>query len=333
MRSRNRNFAILLAATALSAHVAAQSATYKAPRTGDGHPDLQGVWNFSSDVPLERPPAFADKKFFTREELEAQKAGRTRALETVAKFVPVEAIGLDWLDHAAQLENLRTSLVMYPENGRVPALVEGVRRVPGVEDFIAALSQPGGGPPPALLTMFGAGKKDGIEDFSSSERCLADGNTGPPLMPGFDYNYVQIIQAKEQVVLLTEALHHARIVPLDGKRHVGETLRGWSGDSRGRWDGETLVIETTNFNRRTRSFAGAGNSYNKVVTERFTRISRNVLEYEATVVDPKTFQDKVVMTLPMAKVDGGRIFETACHEGNYSVPNTLSAARKLELDR
>jgi hypothetical protein len=124
-------------------------------------------------------------------------------------------------------------------------------------------------------------------------------------------------------------MHHARIVTLDGWPRLGDTLRSWHGDSRGWWDGETLVVETRNFNHRTQSFAGAGNSHEKVVTERFTRVAPNALAYEATIVDPKTFQDKIVMAYPMAKV-GAMIYESACHEGNYSMRNMLSAARKEE---
>ena len=148
---------------------------------------------------------------------------------------------------------------------------------------------------------------------------------------GFDNNYVHVIQAKDHVVLLTESFHHARIVPLDGRPQLGERLRSWFGDSRGHWEGETLVIETGNFNDRTRSFAGAGTSHDKAVTERFTRVSANALEYEATIVDAKTFQDKIVLSLPMAKSDS-RIYEVACHEGNYSMFNMLSGARKAEQE-
>jgi hypothetical protein len=326
---RNGCFLFLIALTTVAASVAGPEPKYKAPRTEYGQPDFRGVWNFSSDVPLERPSAFADTKFFTREELAQQKTAKEKALDTVAKFAPVEAVGLAWLDYAARIENLRTSLISYPENGRLPTLVEGVRRVPGVEDFIAALSEAKGGPPPALLAMFGAGKKDGPEDFGSSDRCL--GSAGVPFTGGLDNNYIQVIQAKDHVVLLTEPLHHARIVPLDGRPQLGERLRSWSGDSRGHWEGEILVIETRNFNNRTRSFAGAGTSHDKAVTERFTRISTNALEYEATIVDPKTFQDKIVLSFPMAKSDS-RIYEVACHEGNYSMFNMLSGARTEERE-
>jgi hypothetical protein len=286
------------------------------------------VWNFSSDVPLERPSAFADKNVWTREELEAQKAAKAKAFAMIAKMVPVEDVSLSWLDYAALIEDLRTSLITYPEDGRVPKLVEGVRRVPGPAEIFAALIDAKGPPPAALLSsILAGGTKDGPEDFSSAERCLYGGAT--PLTPDLDNNYVHVIQAKDHVVLLTE--HNAKIVPLDGRPHVSEKLRSWSGDSRGRWEGDTLVIETRNFNRRTRSFAGAGNSLEKVVTERVTRVSKNQLEYEATIVDPKTFQDKILLSFPMAKVDG-RIYEAACHEGNYSMSNILAGARAEEQE-
>jgi hypothetical protein len=319
----------VLVLTAVAAHPAWAQGRYKAPRTENGQPDLQGVWNFSSDVPLERPVAFADRKTFTREELRQQAAAKSNALSMVSKFAPVEAVSLTWLDYEAQVENLRTSLITYPENGRLPPLVEGLRRLPGVEDIIALLSDPKATIPPGLLAAFGGGRKDGPEDLSPSDRCL--GGAGPPFVAGFDNNYVQIIQAKNDVVLLTEPWHHARIVPLDGRPPLAERLRSWSGDSRGHWDGDTLVVETRSFNNRTRSFAGAGTSVDKVVTERFTRASAKSIDYEATIVDAKTFQDKIVLSFPMAKSDS-RIFEVTCHEGNYSMSNILSAARKEEQD-
>jgi hypothetical protein len=327
----NRNWSLLLALvlTAAGVSAAGPEAKYKTPRTADGKPDLQGLWNFSSDVPLERPLSVADKKLFTREELEAQKARKQRALETISKFAPVEAVGLAWLDYTGQIENLRTSLITYPDNGRLPKLVDGVRRAPGVEDIIAALSDPKGTFPPELASFLAGGKRDGHEDLSQSERCLGGANL--PLAPSFDNNYLQIVQSRDSVAFLTEVVHHARIVPLDGRPYLRETFRSWSGDSRGHWEGDTLVVETRNFSRRVRSFAGAGTATDKVVTERFTRTAGNVLEYEATVVDPKTFTDKVVVSFPLAKIDG-RIYEVGCHEGNYSVPNILSGARLDERE-
>jgi hypothetical protein len=308
--------------TAVGASAAGPEPKYKAPRNEYGQPDLQGVWNFNSDVPLERPKAFADRKFFTREELEQQKAAREKNLDGIAKLAPVEVADKRWLDYAGRVENLRTSLIIYPDDGRVPPLVEGVQRVGGLAAVIRGGDVPGSRP---VRFAFGGIGKDGPEDRGMSERCL--GGPDPPLTPGVDGNYVQILQTKNHVVLLAE--NGARIVELDGRPHVGAQLRTWSGDSRGHWEGETLVIETRNFNGLVQSFDDAGTSYDKIVTERLTRVSGNALAYEATLLDPKTFQDKIVLSFPMALVDT-RIYESACHEGNYSMFMTLAGARKEE---
>jgi hypothetical protein len=317
---------LILAAASLSA--AGPEAKYKSPRTADGQPDLQGVWNFTSGVPLQRPAAFADRKLFTKEEFDKRYASFRGALSAVARFAPVEAIGLDWIDSALHVEDLRTSLITYPENGRLPALVEGVTRMPDVEDFLAALSDPKSAPPGLLnmLAAFGAGKKDSHADLGPSERCLLAPLV--PIVPGLGDNYLQIVQSKDQVALRMDGFR--RVVSLDGKALVGERLRSSTGVSRGHWEGDTLVVETRNFDNRSSSFAGAGRSREKVVTERFTR-TRNGLEYAATVVDPKTFQDRVELSFPLARVDA-LIYESACHEGNYSVPNILSAARAADRE-
>ena len=330
MTHRRWSLVFLLVFTTVAASAAGPEPKYRAPRTADGHPDLQGVWNFATGVPLQRPAAFADKKFFTQEEFDKQRDAMRNALGAIAKFAPVENVGLDWIDSKVLVQDLRTSLITYPENGRVPKLLEGVRRVPGVEDFIAILSDSKGGPNPSLLSLlasFGGGKKEGHEDFGMSERCLFGPTT--PLLPGLGDNYVQILQGKDHVVLLTDETR--RMIALDSRPLPGTRLRSWSGESRGHWEGETLVVETRHLNGRTPSFNGAGTSRDRVVTERFTRGSRNGLEYEATIVDPKTFEDKIVLSFPMARVEA-RLYESACHEGNYSLSNTLSAARKDEQD-
>src|SRR5262245_38451195 len=244
---------LLAAVTAGGASAIAQDTKYKAPRTEAGLPDLRGVWNFSSNVPLERPTKLGDKELFPLDESEKRKGASDNALRSIATFAAVEDVGLAWLDHAARVEDLRTSLITYPENGRLPQLVEGVQRLPGPEAVIAALTD-GEAPPPAFLESFGRGKRDGPEDFPPSERCLFAAQV--PLVPQLDGNYVQILQASDHVILLTDATH--RIVPLDGKPHLPEQLRSWSGDARGHWQGDTLVVESMNFNNRTRSFAGAG---------------------------------------------------------------------------
>ena len=315
---------LLIAAAAASA--SAQTSRYKAPRNEYGQPDLQGVWNFSSDVPLERAKAYADKKFFTREELEKQAVARDASLDQIAKLAPVEVFDRDHLDYRAQVENLRTSLIIYPENGRLPQLLPGVERT----NLLQAINDVKGTRPVRFL--FGGIGKDAPEDRGLAERCIATASMRAPYTPGFDSNYVQIFQNTTHVVLLgTGAVDAPRIVPLDARPHLGERLRSWSGDSRGHWDGDTLVIETRNFNGRMQSFADAGTSHGLTVTERFTRVSDRVMEYEATVVDPKTFQDKVVVAFPMGRADT-HMYESACHEGNYSMPLTLSGARKEEQD-
>lgn len=311
---------------ALTASAVASQSTYAPPRNTFGQPDLEGVWNFSSDVPLERPPAFADKIFFSREELQTQNAIREQNLDSIGKLAPVEIVDRTWLDYQAQIENLRTSLVVYPENGRLPPLVDGVQRIGGVAAFLDDIK---GARPVRFL--FGGIGKEAPEDRGLAERCIAGSNTAPPFVPGFDANYVQIFQTNDHVLLLADTITSARRVPLDKRPPLGDTLRSWSGDSRGHWDGDTLVVTTSNFNGRSQSLNDAGTSYDKVVTERFTRVSATALQYEATIVDSKTFRDRIVLAFPMARVDAG-IYETACHEGNYSMRAMLGGARRAEQE-
>jgi hypothetical protein len=320
----------LIVATAV-ASAAGQEAKYRAPRTESGRPDLQGVWNFNTGVPLQRPAALSDKKVLTKEEFAARRAAMLAVLKSIGKIAPVEDVGLDWMDGTLHVDDLRTSLITFPENGRLPATLEGVRKMPQIDDFIALLAD-GKGPPPAalgaLLAMFTGGKKDSYTDFMMSERCLFDAPV--PLVPQLDDNYVQIVQSPDHLVLITD--FNRRIITLDGKPPVGNAIRSWPGISRGHWEGETLVVETRNFNEKPPSFAGAGNSADKVVTERFTRTGSNRIDVSATIVDAKTFKDRIELSFPMALVDA-RIYEGACHEGNYSMRNALSASRKADAEK
>jgi len=318
-------FRVTVVLMAVAAHAAAAASGYKAPRTEYGRPDLQGVWNYSSDVPLERPKELADRKYVTGEERAKQNAAREASFERLLN-TGVGAHDKFWLDYESQIEDLRTSLITYPENGRLPKLVDGVQRVGG---FAAVFNDVKG----ALPVRFFSGGigKDGPEDRGLFERCLAGSNTGPPFTPGGDNNYMQIVQTRDYVVLVAEHIHDARIVPLDGRPHADAAVRSWSGDSRGRWEGESLVVETTNFSDLTQSFNDTGTGRGKIVTERFTRISDKALEYEATIVDPQTYQDTIVLSFPMARSDG-RVFEFACHENNYSLSMILSGARAAERE-
>jgi len=327
---RRHLLVFLIVATAV-ASAAAQEGKYRAPRTETGRPDLQGVWSFNTGVPLQRPAAVADKKVLTKEEFESRRAAMLNALKSIGKIAPVEDVGFDWMDGRLHVEDLRTSLITYPENGRLPATLDGVRKMPQVDDFIALIAD-GKGPPPAalgaLLAMFTGGKKDSYTDFMMSERCLFDAPV--PLVPQIDDNYVQIVQSPDHLVLISD--FYRRIIGLDGKPQVGDAIRSWAGVSRGRWEGETLVVETRNFSDKPPSFAGAGNARDKVVTERFTRTGSNRIDVSATIVDAKTFKDRIELSFPMALVDAS-IYEGACHEGNYSMRNSLAAARQADAQK
>ena len=305
---------------------------YRAPRTESGHPDLQGVWNFNTNIPLQRPAAYADKPFFTKEDVDKRRSEIKNGLAAIAKFAPIEAVGLDWFDNTVLIEDLRSSLITYPANGRLPALVAGVRRLPNIEDVVTLLGDPKGSKiSPQQLSAFAAaflgGRKDSHRDFNMMERCLIGINV--PLVPELADNYVQIVQSGDSVALVTD--FDRRIIAVDGKPPIGDNVRSWAGISRGRWEGDTLVVVTTNFDGRAPSLAGAGNSRDKVVTERFTRTAANVMQYAATVGYPKTFQDRVELSFAMAMADE-RIYEGACHEGNYSLRNSLLAARQQDAE-
>lgn len=319
---------LVVAAGAVSAQSPATK--YRAPRTEGGRPDLQGVWNFNTAVPMQRPTSVAGKKFFTKEEFDARAKNLRGVFGLISTFAPVEAIGLDWMDGTLHVDDLRTSLITYPADGRLPAALEGVKRMPQIEDFFSALADSKGPlnlPPSfgALLAAFQGGKKDSYSDFMPSERCLFDAFV--PMVPQLDDNYVQIIQGPESVALISDFWR--RTIALDGKPHPADTHRTWTGSSRGRWEGDTLVVETRNFNDRLPSFAGVGSGKDKVVTERFTRIAPNTIEYAATVVDPKSFKDRIELSFPLALVNA-QIHEAACHEHNYSMRNSLSAARMAD---
>lgn len=310
---------IFLVLFALAGTVQAQD--YQPPRTEWGQPDLQGVWNFASFIPMTRPRMFGDREFMTKEE-----AARLPELSE-AQYAAINAAGVGgyntfWMESAGRGDNLRTSLITYPKNGQLPATVEGVDIQTG------GLGPDFNGIRPVRATVGGIGK-DGPEDRGLSERCIVGFNSGPPFTPSMYNNNVQIIQNKDHVVVINEMIHDARIVPIDGRPHVDDDIRLWTGDSRGYWDGDTLVIETRNFSDMTQSFSVFGNAHDKVLTERFTRVDDYTVDYEFTVDDPATFTDKIVARVPMAKVDG-QMYEYACHEGNYGMVNILRGERMSE---
>jgi len=303
---------------------------YVAPRTEAGQPDLRGVWNYGSDTPFERPAQFKDREFLTPEEAAAaakQIRDRSAQLEAGDAGTPIDPTGgynQFWMDYFGQGANLRTSLVIDPPDGRVPPVQSGVK----VEN--GGLGPDTNGVRPVRFRVGGV-RKDGPEDRGLSERCLMGFSSGPPFVPSLYNNIVQIFQTKTHAVILTEMIHDARIVPLDGRPALDAELTQWSGDSRGRWEGETLVVETRNFTDKTTSFRGAGTAKNLQLTERFTRVGPDRVDYQFTINDPTTYTKPFTALIPMVRAEG-ELYEYACHEGNYGLANILSGARQDERD-
>ena len=301
------------------------SERYAGPITEWGHPDLQGVWNFSSSVPMQRPPEFGRRQFLTEEEV--SKGIRHFELGAGADVVPPNRFGIESYYNDIRVDNsgrdgrVRTSHIIYPLNGQMPPRIDGVDRIPG--GLIPIV-----GNRPVRFVVGGIGR-NGPEDRGLSERCIVGFNQGPPFTPSLYNNHIQIIQNKDHVVIMTEMIHDARIVKLRPLEPLSDSIGLWSGDSIGRWEGNTLVVETKNFNGRTQSFDGFGTSKDKLLTERFTRIAPQVVSYEFTIEDPSTFVDKLTAIIPMSKVSA-QLYEYACHEGNYGMANMLRAARRRD---
>ena len=313
---------------ALASPILFAQSDYQVPRTEYDQPNLQGVWNFASHTPVQRNESLGDREYFTTEENEENRELSVSTFEARAEshFDGVGGYNSFWYERAAIGYDLRTSLITYPENGRIPPAIEGafMQRGGVSEDF------PSERP---VRFVVGGIAKDGPEDRGLSERCIVGFNSGPPFMPSSYNNNVQLIQHQDHVVILTEMIHDARVVPLDRNHNLTDDIRLWSGDSRGYWDGDTLVVETKNFNGLTQSFISSpyGDSYNKSLVERFTRVSADTVEYEFTIDDPSTFSDKITAMVPMTRVDG-LLYEYSCHEGNYGMANMIRGERRQELD-
>ena len=305
---------------------------YVAPRTEWGQPDLQGVWNFSSNTPMERPSRFGERQFLTAEEVAEARARREAADAASDAALPIPGVDGSyndfWIENAGIGEEVRTSLIVYPPDGRIPDLAEGAR----IQRSNYGSATVEGETRPVRFAGGGIGT-DGPEDRGLSERCLVGFNAGPPFIPSLYNNNVQIFQSRDHAVLLTEMIHDARIVPIvdsaDSHAVLDEDVRLWSGDSQGHWEGDTLVVVTRNFNDLTASFGASGTSRDKVLTERFTRVDPYTVNYEFTIDDPSTYTDKFTALVPMTRV-AGQLYEYACHEGNYGMVNTLRGARVQE---
>jgi hypothetical protein len=332
---------VLLVTALLTIQSAAQNATdFAVPRTEWDQPDLQGVWNFSSDIPMERPEEFGTQQFLTPLQLEERRARieaeRAAADARAARLVinpdapPVAdrpgGYNDFWVESAGIGDDLvRTSHLIHPENGRTPPAVEGAKFQRG--GGAGGPDIPGARP---VRYVVGGIAKDGPEDRGLSERCIVGFNAGPPFRPSLYNNNLQIFQNRDTVVILTEMINDARIVPLGDKPHVDDDIRFWSGDSRGYWDGDSLVVETRNFNGLRQSWGSYGDNYNALLTERFTRGAYDRVDYQFTVDDPSSYTDRITGIVPMTKV-AGQLYEYACHEGNYGMTNILRGERMAEL--
>jgi len=284
------------------------------PRTPDGRPDLQGNWLNNTATPLERSREFADKPVFSEEE--AQRFEQRYLVERLQLLVPakdrdfeVQAAALDIATYEPGhvLPDRRTSLIIDPPDGRVPALTpDGQRRQ-------AARTQ-------RQADHFA----DGPEDLSNGDRCLAVGNASvPPLLPVFYNNTLQIVQQRDYVAIVSEMIHDVRMIPTVARPHLPAAITQWKGDSIGRWEGDTLVVDTTNFTDRT-PFRGSGPKLHLV--ERLTLRDPNTIVYEFTIDDPETFTRPWSAASVITRTNQ-QMFEYACHEGNYSMANVLRGAR------
>jgi len=302
---RSLVFAIVLV-TSIAA--AAQSKQDTPPRTADGRPDLQATWDFAQLTPFERPSEFADKTTVTDEEAEEFAQRRVETSDKDRRdggaAADVERAYNDfWWDFGRRIAR-QPSLVVDPADGRVPALV------PAAQKRIADRR----------------GKFDNPEERPLAERCILGFNSGPPMVPSAYNNNVQIVQTRDRVLILNEMIHSARIVDLTRREHMPQSIRFLTGDAIGRWDGDTLVVDTTNFSLEG-GFRGATTKLHLV--ERFTRESPDTLRYEFTVDDPDTWTRPWSASIPMTRTDE-RMFEYACHEGNYAMEHMLAGARVEE---
>jgi hypothetical protein len=339
MNARNRHAVAFLSAigAALIVLPATAQQSYKGPRTEHGYPDLQGVWTNATITPLQRPEQYVERRAHTTAEAQALEKGiadynaaadkPTNPNDTVQDL---EKRGCElrgfannancaynqfWADSGTQLIDIngekRTSIIVDPPNGRIPAILPQAqaRNADRRSQFTAL------------------GPAAGPEARPLGERCLMSfgSSAGPPMLPLMYNNNYQIVQNKDTVMILVEMVHDVRVIRIGGQ-HAPTPLRKWMGDSIGRYEGDTLVVETTNFHEQ-QSFQGA--SENRKVTERFTRIAPNKILYRFTVEDPTTFAQPFSGEVAM-NASQGPVYEYACHEGNYAMPGVLAGAREEE---
>ena len=315
----------LLAPVAASGQTAVGGESFRTPW---GDPDLQGTWTNTTTTPLERPVDLADKAFLTAEEHAVRDQQVAFSVDLDNRYpegdagapVSVGAYNNYWMERGTL--GTRTSLIVDPPDGRLPPVTPEEQ----------ALQSRG------KVSTFSSSRFDSVEDFNALDRCISRGMPGA-MMPGFYNHNYQILQTPDHIVIFVEMVHDARIIPLDGRSHVPAGVRQWMGDSRGRWEGDTLVVESANFADKVNGRQELGHTQgggtvfggdaNLRLIERFTRVSADAIDYEFTVVDPTVWETPWTASLPMTAIDGP-LFEYACHEGNYAMTNILAGARAEE---
>jgi hypothetical protein len=326
---RSIGFAALLAVAVAPLSGQAGKKAYKAPRTAWGDPDLQGVWPGTDmvGVPLQRAASFGERNLLTEQEYQARQVAAARQNDEDNAEFDIEAVTSEqeargtvggpvsppphWLERGKP--SYQASLIVDPPDGRMPPqTAEASQRMIAQRDARA-----------------GRGPADSYEDRSLYDQCITRGVLGS-ILPVIYNNGNQIIQASGIVALRNEMIHETRVFYLDGRPHLGSRIRSYMGDSRARWDGDTLVVETTNmFDRNGVGGNGGGQPFSDAlkITERFTRVDADILMYRATVDDPKTYTRPFTIEFPWRRDPGYGFFEYACHEGNHSLMNILSGAR------
>jgi hypothetical protein len=308
---------------------AAKTKTWSVPRLPDGHPDLQGVWTNATLTPLQRLPQFASKATLTEAEAAAfEKAQQETAEADKHADTPErdrdQAYNRLFIDRGSNLERvdgqIRTSLIIDPPDGHLPPRAAGAMGGRGGARRAPAAAEEGAARGAQI------GRFDSVKDRPLGERCLLGfGSTsGPPMMPVLYNNNYEIVQTPNAIMILVEMVHDVRLIRMDGSPHLPGNMRKWLGDSIGHWEGDTLVVDTTNFTDKTHY---QGSTPDLHVIERFKRVDDRTILYRFTVDDPKTFTRQWTAEYPFLATND-RIFEYACHEGNYAMPDILGGARK-----
>ena len=321
----HRSLALFIAAAMVLAppHTVAQTITSKQsktaqpwtpPRTADGRPDLQGIWSNATLTPFERPTELEGKEFFTEAEAtEFTKAALERANRDRRGATPQEDVDASyneaWFERGTKIfSSLRTSIVVDPANGRVPPLTTAAREAA------------------AARAMVEQRRPEGPEDLELWTRCILGRTSGPPMIPGAYNNNYQFVQTRDTTAIDVEMIHDVRIIPLDGRPHISSAIRLWMGDSVGHWEGDTLVVDTTNFTDKAHFH---GSDRNLHVIERFTLTGPDTLQYRFTIDDPTAFTRTWTGEIIMSRAPGP-LYEYACHETNYSLTDILAGARAEE---